>query len=248
MTKQEFIKLYLLCFSGDDLEDAERMWKLAKSGKIIYHTENGQLVSMIILLPAILKAEVNTPIYYIFAASTHPDFRRRGIMEMMLNKAFDTALEDGKSGVFLRPASAKLCEYYCRHCFVPFAFYNTTEMAVENCEKNFLKLDYDSFCRFRAKHLKTPYIERGEPFLKATFEYLEAYSDGENLIVCEFQNKTLCVREHFGNTKDLICSVANKFGCEKILVRHFGSGEPYALIRANTDVPNTYVGLCLDAF
>lgn len=248
MKREEFIKLYLLCFPEDEPQDAEKMWQLSVSGKLLCHKIADQPVSMLLLLPATLKGDTDYKLYYIFAACTHPDYRSQGIMEKMLEKAYSTALEDGKQGVFLRPASKELCRYYSRRGFEPFSYYTTKEKPVEKSEDNFYVPDFSEFCALRKKKLEKPFIEWENPFLRANFDYLSVFSDGENLLVCEFNDNTLCVREHFGNTDKLVSAIAKKFNCEKVLARHFGCGEPYALIRTQITPPNSYVGLTLDAF
>lgn len=248
MNKNDFLNLYLLCFSEDTVEDAEKMWHLSTSGKLLFKEANGKPVATLMLLPATLCGENSCELYYIFAACTHPDYRKQGIMEQLLEEAFSTALADGKQGVFLRPATSKLFEYYGKRGYVPFSYYKTKEITFKKGKAKIFSPDFDTFLKLRGQLLKEPFIDWNEPFLKANFDYFSVFSDGENLLVCEFNDGTLCVRESFGNTDLLISAVAEKFSCKKVLIRFFGNGEPYALARTKTKMPNTYVGLCLDAF
>ncbi len=248
MNKNDFLNLYLLCFPEDDIKDAEKTWQLSTSGKILCRKDKDKPIAMLMLLPAAFCGENSCELYYIFAAGTHPDYRKQGIMEQLLEEAYSTALADGKQGVFLRPATSKLFEYYGHRGFTPFSYYKTKEIAYQKAETKVCSLDFDNFIKLRKSLLNKPFIEWNEPFLKANFDYFNVFSDGENLLVCEFNGGTLCVRESFGDTDAIISAVAEKFNCKKVLVRHFGSGKPYALIRANTNIPNTYIGLTLDAF
>ena len=248
MNKNDFLNLYLLCFPEDDIKDAEKMWLLSTSGKLLCRKVGGKPVAMLMLLPTTFCDEKSYGLYYIFAAGTHPDYRKQGIMEELLKEAYSASLSDGKQGVFLRPATSNLFEYYGKRGFVPFSYYKTKEYAFKKGKAKVFSPDFDTFLNLRRQLLKKPFIEWNEPFLKANFDYFNVFSDGENLLVCEFNDGTLCVRESFGDTDAIISAVAEKFNCEKVLIRHFGSGEPYTLIRTNTNIPSAYIGLTLDAF
>lgn len=74
---------------------------------------NGEPVSQLFLLPAALRAQdelLNA--YYLFAAATHPDHRKRGIMTMLLTKARSICADRGKDAIVLLPGTRELYRYY----------------------------------------------------------------------------------------------------------------------------------------
>ncbi|MBQ7288632.1 MAG: GNAT family N-acetyltransferase [Clostridia bacterium] len=249
MTKDAFLALYLRCFPEDTAQDALQVWQLAKSGKILHHETAGQPVAMLVLLPAVLRAETPCTLYYIFAACTHPEFRRRGIMDELLHAAYDTAITDGRQGVFLRPANQALAQYYAKRNFAVFSRYQTETLTANPTAGAFSSLSFLEFSKRRAALLPTPYIEWAPDFLQTNFSYCTAYADKENLLICETQGDTLCIRECFGpSANTFAATVAAQLGCSKILCRRFGSGAPYAMAHTATPLPETYVGLTLDVF
>ena len=111
------------------------------------------------------------------------------------------------------------------------------------------ELDLSNFCRLRNACLLEPYIAWPPAFLEANDAYIKAAGNEDSLLVFEIQGETLCVRELFGPAGDaLAAALAAQHGCRQILCRRFGSGKPYALARTVRPLPETYVGLTLDAF
>lgn len=249
MRKQDFLTLYACCFPEDSPQDAERMWRLSNTGKVLCRTCGGRPAAMLTLLPAKLCGHTPCGLYYIFAACTHPDFRRRGLMEALLQNAYTTALEDGMQGVFLRPASDALTRYYMQRGFVAFSHYQTEPLVSSAPAATGAELDLSNFCRLRNAFLQTPYIAWPPVFLEANYAYIKVAGNEDSLLVYETQGDALCVRELFGPAGDaLAAAAAAQHGCRQILCRRFGSGEPYALARTIRPLPETYVGLTLDAF
>ena len=249
MTKQDFVTLYLLCFPEDTLQDAERIWRLCATGKLLFRSADGRPAAMLLLLPARLcTAFVSYGLYYIFAACTHPAFRRRGMMEELLQTAYTTALADGMQGVFLRPASENLTRYYMQRNFAPFCRYQTEPLpasapiAAESA-------DFPSFCRLRSQYMPAPHIVWPPAFLELNYQYMKTAACKNGLIVYETTGDALCVREMFGPAGNaLAAGAAKQHGSNRILCRRFGRGAPYALARSAVALPETYVGLTLDAF
>lgn len=249
MNKNEFINLYLLCFTEDTVDDALQTWQLTKTGKLLCHRENGRPVAMLLLLPAVLRAASAYALYYIFAACTHPDYRRRGIMEHLLQTAYTAALADGKQGVFLRPANDALARYYTARHFSAFSHCQTVNLPPRHTHILPTAVDFTAFVTLRQTYLPLPYMDWPLPFLKMNYTCCNVYSGEKSLLVCEKKGGTLCVRELFGeNGSALAAAVAAQLHCKKILCRRFGAGAPYALARSTVTLPETYVGLTLDAF
>ena len=77
-------------------------------------TADGGIVSQLFLLPATLRdASGDTwDICYLFAAATHPEYRRRGYMAKLLRFAADEMRAKGKRGIALLPGERSLYAYY----------------------------------------------------------------------------------------------------------------------------------------
>lgn len=249
MRKEEFLALYGCCFPEDSQEDANRMWALSCSGKVLCRVCDGRPAAMLTLLPAKLSGALPLGLYYIFAACTHPDYRRRGLMETLLQDAYDSALKDGMQGVFLRPANDSLTKYYMNRGFTVLSRYRIEQLAGFAPSATGTQLNFSSFSRLRDKLLPPHSIAWQAPFLEANCQYIKAFGDEDNLLVYETLGTTLCVRELFGKSAGaLAAAVAAKQGCKRILCRQYGSGEPYTLARTIHPLPEIYVGLTLDEF
>lgn len=76
----------------------------------------GRVVSQLFLLPSLLRTQdgmLNAD--YLFAAATHPDFRRQGIMGTLLSRARSFCEERGKDAIVLLPGTRELYRYYAQY-------------------------------------------------------------------------------------------------------------------------------------
>lgn len=78
-----------------------------------YKIINQTVVSMFFALPCSLITEKSLSATYIFAAATHPDYRKKGFMAEILNNY----LKDNNNPVFLRPANQNLIDFYKKFGF-----------------------------------------------------------------------------------------------------------------------------------
>ncbi len=131
----EFEKLYLTCFPEDSKEDADFLFEeVFKSAHCIAKFEDEKPVAMLFLMDCNLNTKGGSlPFYYLYAAATHPNFRGRGIMANLLSQAKDFTNETGKEGIFLKPATKSLFDFYKKSDFSPF---------FEICEVNFKEEDF----------------------------------------------------------------------------------------------------------
>lgn len=115
-------ELYLLCFEDDTPEDADFLFENVFSrAELLEEKAPGKTISMLYLMDCFLKTEKgDLPYYYLYAACTHPDFRGKGIMGRLLEKAKGFAKEKGKMGIILKPAKPSLFRFYDNYGFKPF--------------------------------------------------------------------------------------------------------------------------------
>lgn len=107
MIREECRKIYREAFMDEDKTFENLLFDVCKNSLKILNAEN-EIVSMLFLLPCILKNDserINA--FYLYAAATGQNHRKKGYMEKLIKKA----LEDCDL-VFLRPANERLCDYY----------------------------------------------------------------------------------------------------------------------------------------
>jgi Predicted acetyltransferase involved in intracellular survival and related acetyltransferases len=81
-----------------------------------------RIVSMLFLCPAKMVAdEYRRLIYYVYACGTLPEYRRKGIMEQLLQVSHAFAKQQDAWGLILVPAGEHLASYYLRLGFSPFS-------------------------------------------------------------------------------------------------------------------------------
>lgn len=111
-------QLWQICF-GDSLEYIDFFFENQKKQISLISVEEDQVVSMLFLLPAALIVDGSTPIYYLYAACTHPQWRKKGQMEALIAKAKSVTVENGYHGIVLLPGNAQLYQFYEKFGFVP---------------------------------------------------------------------------------------------------------------------------------
>lgn len=119
----EYKKLYLLCFTDDTEEDAEYLFKtvFCKAECVCELNDAGNPIAMLFLMNSDLIINgTPKPYYYLYAACTHPDYRGKGIMGRLLEKAKEVAVKNGKLGIFLKPANPPLFKFYAKSYFWPY--------------------------------------------------------------------------------------------------------------------------------
>lgn len=233
----EYKKLYLLCFTEDTKEDAELLFEnvLSKAKMISKTDENGNPIAMLFLMDAsIVENGRSFDYYYLYAACTHPDYRSRGIMADLLEKAKQTAIENKKLGVFLKPANPPLFDFYAKSNFLPY--FNV-------CKINMLKNDFIKAYppEFKASNttMEDWYILRKEFLRKINSSYVDfskemliTAAEGSTAIksedfgfVYELRENLLLVKEAISTKKNiekLLCAISyilNNCNCDTIEVR-----------------------------
>ncbi len=102
---------------------------LAKPENTVVYREDGQIVSAAYLIPADLHiGDEVYPSYYFYAASTHPDFRRRGFMEQIIRFSRTLCEERGIDFLVLAPTGNDLYQYFSRFGFRANFYLKTTQL------------------------------------------------------------------------------------------------------------------------
>lgn len=170
---------------GDSKEYVKFFWNgLVDTKNVIVYRESNRVVAMYFFL------ECNTIIngkkfktYYLYAAATHPDFRKKGIMGKLINKGINIAKERGIEYIVLVPAEKYLYDYYSKFGFKT-AFKKkvviTNRSELEQFIDNNYKIDknLDVFKTREIQLANIPHIEWSEEFINYAFKE-HSFTGGE---------------------------------------------------------------------
>ena len=108
--------IWLRSFPGDTGEDVDAFFSaLFRPEECLVYLAEGQPVSMTFALPAVFRAQgESVPVQYIYAASTLPEWRGRGIFGRLLEFTCGQGARQGMAASFLRPGEKSLFDYYRR--------------------------------------------------------------------------------------------------------------------------------------
>ena len=70
----------------------------------------------------------------LYAACTHTDFRKKGLMSGLINYAIAYCKDQGYSSIFLVPANPELYSYYAKFGFIPS--FRKKVLRIKNSEEN----------------------------------------------------------------------------------------------------------------
>lgn len=80
--------------------------------RVLYTLQQGVLVSALYCLPLRVAERPDLKVCYLYAVSTHPDWRGRGLMTALLRRAAQHLRTEGVDALVLLPADAALTEFY----------------------------------------------------------------------------------------------------------------------------------------
>lgn len=117
--KDEIFDLWKTCFGDEDKYIDFFINNRFVPEKTLVKRLNGVIVSMLFLLDGEVKisGEIFSS-YYIYAACTHPAYRKQGHMEDLINDAKDVATENSVDYISLVPATKELFGYYKKFGFL----------------------------------------------------------------------------------------------------------------------------------
>lgn len=113
--KDQVAGLWRLCF--DDTDEFVRLYFDTKyrSEYTLVYREGSKVLAAVQLLPYDMKCFGSVlKTAYISGASTHPDFRNRGLMGILLKQSFEKMKKEGISFSILIPQELWLTDYYRR--------------------------------------------------------------------------------------------------------------------------------------
>lgn len=255
-------------FPEDSEEDARAFWEtVGKDARCLFLHEGERPVSMAFLIPATLwDGERDWPIWYVYAAVTHPDVRGRGYFARLLDEAADLAAREGVAGLFLRPAEESLFGYYARCGFT--ACFETTPFEWQ-AKELYTKIDWKPITADYATLRKDWLTRMGVPFVKWTDAVADlsvqmAAESGGGALLCDRglvlyhrEDEDILVQELLCDPadRDTLCtSLARRMPCHKLCiqtpVQAGETGEKFGMYRpCGGEQPQNgrwYMGLTLE--
>ena len=161
--KQQCEKLYNLAF-GQDIEFDKMLFDLFFD-RVETLEIDGQVASMYFKIPCTLNIDgTKTKAYYIYAVTTHSDFRHKGLM----SKLFEQTQTEKDAFYFLKPSSEEVINFYTQTGFRQII--GTTEFCNATIEVDDSLKKLSSLCD--KPKTAFPIMIKGEPDIsKLTFEY-----------------------------------------------------------------------------
>ncbi len=126
LNREDVIDLWMKSF-GDTREYVEFFLDNCPGYVCVEYFVEGRLASQLFLLEGELASE---KCKYLYAACTHEDYRRRGIMEELIEFTKTYCKDKNCSSIFLVPANESLYSYYSKFEFV--ASFLKKESVVQN--------------------------------------------------------------------------------------------------------------------
>ncbi len=228
--------IFSSCF-GENEENTNIYFENLLNYKYCYVAkENTQVCASLYLLPT--KTYIDNLEYkshYLFGAGTKEEYRKRGIMENLIDFSLEDAKNNGDDFSILYPATDSLYNYYSKFGYQNFYKSKTLTLTYEQI-KNFkctklkkaqCSFDFISNLRFNivkrlngSMHFDSDYIEKSTPILNMygggiiCFEsgYIAYYKSYEDVIVQEI----ICNPEDF---KQVMFSFSKEIKAQNYLLR-----------------------------
>ncbi len=98
---------------GDEEPFLNRFFNLFYQDNVLIVEANNCIVSMAFLLPNNIMIQGQLlPITYLYACATHAEYRGKGLMSRIIEKAYEDVCKRGEVGLILLPANESLYHYY----------------------------------------------------------------------------------------------------------------------------------------
>lgn len=219
LNRDEVIELWTASF-GDSKEYVEFFLDNCPGYVCIEYFVDKRLVSMLFLLDGNLSG---SDCKYLYAACTHKDFRRKGIMEELIGFTKEFCKKLNCSAIFLVPANESLYSYYGKFGFI--SSFNRKSLIIKSSDidiSNHKTTDIDEIFSAKKKLLKNfEHFCFDDDVLKYTISehiynggsvFLEKYDNKTILIFYYYNNSDLVIKELLTDISDISCIFKEHFG------------------------------------
>ncbi|MDR0507297.1 MAG: GNAT family N-acetyltransferase [Dysgonamonadaceae bacterium] len=265
--KDRLKAMWKLCFPHDSNKFVDFYFKrVYKNEEAIIYMENDSLVAFLQMIPYSLK--FGTEIFqagYISGAMTHPDYRRKGYMEKLLNASFDIMRKKGYSYTFLIPQEKWLFGFYEKYGFRRIGNQlNDPVLSEEN-------VGISNFSVFKGKeHEKEPslwksyfkfLVEKENAVLKTSMQFsniLLDFFDDEGVLFANNagiaftlkKDNTIIIKEFFCQNKtvydEFLTAITQYYNSDEIIFPDKNQGMIKMLDDSAKEISSLYLGMMLD--
>lgn len=223
-------KLWNISF-GDDYEYIDEFFRKAfEKQNALCICDGESVVSALYLIENSISKDGNLyKAYYVYAVATHPQYRGRGLMRALVEKADDIARQRDVSYLFLVPGNESLYEMYEKFGYKKGFFCSETVVkgsVPKNSDAS--QLDYTSYLKCHDSFPLNESVIFGE---KGFNIFLS--SEGEGMRSVYIENIGYCVYE---KTADVV-TVYELFGDRDIILNEVFSSCRVDSVRLRTDAP-----------
>lgn len=237
---------------GDNLSFTKLFFRFFYRDNVLLYEIDGKIVSMAFLLPATMKIDQKElAMTYLYACATDTQYRKRGLMNRILDKAFHDAVARNEAGTFLLPANEPLYHFYETAGFETFFYckqkaYFDSVISSQNQEYQLQKITAKEYWRFRSQFLQDDFVVH---YPLSHFEFLESWCQGSSngfyailkqktlsgIAFAEEKKSVLYVRELIFNedVEKLLPAFQILFLKKEVMVMMPGTDQKSALIRWN---------------
>ncbi len=247
--KEQAINLYLSGFPEDGIEFAKEFTERFFENNCTYIAEENRLVSMLYMFDCALFADnQKTPAYYVYAVVTDPEFRGKGYMRKLMDKAREKATQTGKGALIIKPSSESLFNFYEKLGFKTAFYFNEYEHTkLTNEEQNLSFVTAKQYNKKREELLKDkPHIV-WEEMLEIIGENGKFFIGKDFCGLVEIEDDKAFLREFIGN-KSGLDSLLNKLSINNAMVRTNDFKKPFGMLCPLKEVlaDKMYMGFAMD--
>lgn len=256
--QQKLKRIWEICFYEDSKESIDFYFLNAyKNKNALVCTENDEIIGMLHILPVVLKNEGNLLNGgYIYAASTLPDHRLKGVLKALDNEAQKLSKSKGYSFLTLVPAKNTLFNMYKKLGYETMFFLNEAHINPYEYSTKSIKTEITSLKGQKHIILRESFLNSLKVSLRFNFEYQKYFYnfldfDGfksafvKNELGCGYItykqfDDTLIIAETSLKKDSLLASalsIKNAFNVNKITVfsaldlAFDGFNKPYGMIK-----------------
>ncbi len=228
-------EIWLSAFPADSREDCEAFLDLTDlSSECMVACENGRPISMVFLLPAVLRTEdAEYSLCYVYAAATHADHRGGGVFSKLLREALRLQKEKGIAGSLLSPQSSSLVGFYERFGYVPAIFRRSLHGSAAPIRTALERVSTDEYLAARRSLLPQPHIEWENRFLKSEVSLSVPLRIGSGYALCRQNGSCVHVAECVGVsvTNELCAQLASALECDTYIAHpETSNGDCYGML------------------
>ena len=258
--------IWLRSFPGDTGEDVDAFFSaLFRPEECLVYLAEGRPVSMTFALPAVFRAQgESVPVQYIYAASTLPEWRGRGIFGRLLEFACGQGARQGMAASFLRPGEKSLFDYYRRFDYRPFFTGSVVRLPPRPGKDGPVRpLPAEGYAAARSRALADFPFWLEWSGVQAFYAVRNAEAAGGCALespggcaLCHPDGDTLRVEELLcpPEEEELFYRAFSAFGCSSWEIRRPGGGESFGMWRPLSpvgerlfaDAADPYMGLSLE--